>query len=60
VLQNTPLTLASPARNSTSNFVYYFYVHVSVDYVACKWRCAPFVRFILNKETENEENFTQK
>jgi len=29
--------------------VYYFYVHVSVDYVACKWRCAPFVMLILNK-----------
>jgi len=24
-------------------------MHVSVDYVACKWRCAPFVVLILNK-----------
>jgi len=23
-------------------------MHVSVDYVACKWRCAPFVLLILN------------
>jgi len=22
---------------------------MSVDYVACKWRCAPFVMLILNK-----------
>ena len=29
--------------------MYYFYVHVSVDYVACKWRCAPFVMLILKK-----------
>jgi len=31
------------------NFVYYFYMHVSVHYVACKWRYAPFVTLILNK-----------
>jgi len=26
-------------------------MHVSVDYVACKWRCAPFVVFVLNKSS---------
>jgi len=28
--------------------VYYFYTHVSVDYVACKWRYPPFATLILN------------
>ena len=25
---------------------------MSVDYVACKWRCAPFVMLILNKQNK--------
>jgi len=29
--------------------VYYFYMHVSADCVACKWRYPPFVTLILNK-----------
>ena len=29
--------------------VYYFYMYVSADCVACKWRYPPFVTLILNK-----------
>jgi len=32
--------------------VYYFYTHVSADYVACKWRYPPFVTLILNKKLQ--------
>jgi len=32
---------------------------MSVDYVACKWRCAPFVMLILNKSTGHGNIITQ-
>jgi len=34
-------------------------MHVSVHYVACKWRYAPFVMLILNK-IRNEETEQQR
>ena len=33
----------------TQSCVCYFYMHVSADYVACKWRNSPFVTLISNK-----------
>ena len=34
---------------SSNEFCVLLLLHVSVDYVACKWRYAPFVMLILNK-----------
>jgi len=33
----------------TFNFVNYFFMHVSIDYVACKWRYAPFVGGVVQR-----------
>ena len=32
--------------------MYYFYMHVSADYMACKWMYPPFVTLILNKKSD--------